>query len=57
MPLCCPECGTVMKKRLDKPNYKIHKKCHDCVVEEYMEECMKKMNKEKLYMFMILMIL
>jgi len=33
MPLCCPECGTVMKKRLDKPNYKIHKKCHDCVVK------------------------
>ena len=33
MPLCCPECGNVMKKRLDKPNYKIHKKCHDCVVE------------------------
>ena len=33
MPLCCPECGTVMQKRLDKPNYKIHKKCHDCVIE------------------------
>ena len=33
MPLCCPECGNVMKKRLDKPNYKVHKKCHDCVVE------------------------
>ena len=33
MPLCCPECGNVMKKRLDKPNYKIHKKCHDCVVK------------------------
>ena len=33
MPLCCPNCGNVMKKRLDKPNYKIHKKCHDCVVE------------------------
>ena len=33
MPLCCPGCGNVMKKRLDKPNYKIHKKCHDCVVE------------------------
>ena len=32
-PLCCPNCGKVMKKRLDKPNYKIHKKCHDCVVE------------------------
>jgi hypothetical protein len=33
MPLCCPECGKVMKKRLDKPNYRIHKKCHDCVIK------------------------
>jgi hypothetical protein len=33
MPLCCPKCSKVMKKRLDKPNYKIHKKCFDCVVE------------------------
>ena len=33
MPLSCPCCGKVMKKRLDKPNYRIHKKCHDCVVE------------------------
>ena len=33
MPLSCPSCGKIMKKRLDKPNYKIHKKCHDCVVE------------------------
>ena len=33
MPLCCPECGTVMKGQLDKPNYKIHKKCLNCVVE------------------------
>ena len=33
MPLCCPNCGNVMKKRLDKPNYNIHKKCHDCVVK------------------------
>tara|TARA_B100000085_G_scaffold240524_1_gene230944 strand:- start:160 stop:747 length:588 start_codon:yes stop_codon:yes gene_type:complete len=33
MPLCCPECGNVMKKRLDKPNYRVHKKCHDCVIE------------------------
>ena len=32
MPLCCPECSKVMKKRLDKPNYKIHKKCFDCVI-------------------------
>ena len=33
MPLCCPKCGKVMKGQLDKPNYRIHKKCHDCVVE------------------------
>ena len=33
MPLSCPCCNKIMKKRLDKPNYKIHKKCHDCVVE------------------------
>lgn len=33
MPLCCPECSRVMKKRLDKPNYNIHKKCFDCVVD------------------------
>ena len=33
MPLCCPKCNNIMKKRLDKPNYRIHKMCHDCVVE------------------------
>ena len=33
MPLCCPKCGKVMKHRLDKPNYKIHKMCFDCVIE------------------------
>jgi len=33
MPLCCPKCNKVMKKRLDKPNYNIHKKCFDCVIE------------------------
>ena len=33
MPLSCPKCNKIMKKRLDKPNYKIHKKCHDCVIE------------------------
>ena len=32
MPLSCPKCNKVMKKRLDKPNYRIHKKCHDCVI-------------------------
>ena len=33
MPLSCPKCNKIMKKRLDKPNYRIHKKCHDCVIE------------------------
>ncbi len=33
IPLSCPNCGKIMKKRLDKPNYKIHKKCFDCVIE------------------------
>ena len=33
MPLSCPCCGKIMKKRLDKYNYKVHKKCHDCVIE------------------------
>jgi len=33
MPLCCPKCNNVMKKRLDKPNYNIHKMCFDCVVD------------------------
>ena len=33
MPLCCPKCSKVMKKRLDKPNYKIHKTCFDCVID------------------------
>jgi hypothetical protein len=33
MPLCCPECSHVMKKRLDKPNYKVHKMCFDCVID------------------------
>jgi hypothetical protein len=33
MPLCCPECSKVMKKHLDKPHYKLHKKCYDCVID------------------------
>ena len=33
LPLCCPKCGTIMRSRLDKPNYRIHKKCHDCVIK------------------------
>ena len=33
LPLFCPNCGTLMKKRLDPKMYKIHKKCFDCVIE------------------------
>ena len=33
MPLCCPKCSKVMKKRLDKPNYKVHKMCLNCVID------------------------
>ena len=33
MPLSCPKCNNIMKKRLDKPNYRIHKMCLDCVIE------------------------
>ena len=33
MPLSCPKCSKIMKKRLDKPNYRIHKMCFDCVIE------------------------
>ena len=33
MPLCYPKCSKVMKHHLDKSNYKMHKKCHSCVVE------------------------
>ena len=33
MPLCCPKCGKVMKCQLDKPNYKFHKMCFNCVVD------------------------
>ena len=33
MPLCCPKCSKVMKKRLDKPNYNVHKMCFDCVID------------------------
>ena len=32
-PLCCPKCSKVMKHVLDKDNYKVHKTCHDCVIE------------------------
>ena len=47
IPLCCPKCSKVMKHHLDKSNYKIHKKCHTCVVE--FEHKLKIQNKYKEY--------
>jgi len=32
-PLFCPECGTLMKKHLDKKVYPAYQKCFDCVVD------------------------
>ena len=48
MPLSCPKCNKIMKKRLDKPNYKIHKMCHDYVIEfEHKLKIRGKYNKYK----------
>lgn len=32
-PLFCPKCKKQMKKHFDPMYYKIHKRCHDCVVK------------------------
>tara|TARA_R100000278_G_C5444452_1_gene154885 strand:- start:174 stop:743 length:570 start_codon:yes stop_codon:yes gene_type:complete len=47
MPLLCPCCGRVMKKRNDKVFYNIHKKCFDCVID--MEIQLKKEGKWEEY--------
>ena len=33
MPLFCPNCKKQMKFHLDKPIFKVHKKCYDCLIE------------------------
>lgn len=33
IPLFCPSCKRLMKKRFDKDYYKVHKKCYDCVID------------------------
>ena len=33
LPLFCPSCGSIMKKRNDVKMYNIHKKCFDCVID------------------------
>ena len=33
LPLFCPECGTLMKKYLDKKVFPAYQKCFDCVID------------------------
>ena len=47
MPLLCPSCKCVMKKRIDKQFYNIHKTCFDCVIEYEAE--LKKQGKWEEY--------
>ena len=43
MPLLCPKCKHIMKKRNDKTFYNIHKMCFDCVID--FEHDLKKQGK------------
>ena len=47
MPLLCPNCSRVMKKRNDKSFYNLHKKCFDCVID--MEHELQKEGKWEEY--------
>ena len=47
MPLLCPKCKHVMKKRIDKQYYNIHKFCFDCVID--FEADLKKQGKWEEY--------
>lgn len=47
LPLFCPECGTIMKKHLDKKVYPAYHKCFDCVVDHEAE--LKKQGKAQEY--------
>ena len=48
MPLFCPECGTLMKKHLDKKVFPSYQKCFDCVVD-YEAELSKKGQSEEYF--------
>ena len=34
MPLCCPECGAIMKGQFDKHHWNVNRKCLSCVTLE-----------------------
>ena len=46
MPLFCPECGTLMKKHLDKKVFPAYQKCFDCVVDHEAELSKKGQSEE-----------
>ena len=48
MPLFCPECGTLMKKHLDKKVFPAYQKCFDCVVD-YEAELARKGDTEEYF--------
>tara|TARA_R100001480_G_scaffold100291_2_gene104220 strand:- start:819 stop:1397 length:579 start_codon:yes stop_codon:yes gene_type:complete len=48
MPLFCPECGTLMKKHLDKKVFPAYQKCFDCVVD-YEAQLRKEGKAEEYY--------
>jgi len=37
IPLFCPECGTLMKKELDKKVFPAYQKCFDCIIDHEAE--------------------
>jgi hypothetical protein len=37
MPLFCPECGTLMKKELDKKVFPAYQKCFDCIIDHELQ--------------------
>ena len=47
-PLFCPECGTIMKKHLDKKVFPAYQKCFDCVVD-YEAQLQKEGKLEEYY--------
>jgi len=48
IPLFCPECGTLMKKDLDKKVFPAYQKCFDCVVD-YEHQLQKEGKSEEYY--------
>jgi len=47
LPLFCPKCSQVMKKKFDKQFYNVHKMCFDCVIDK--ENELKKNGKWEEY--------